>query len=271
MRETSHSSSRMGNSTRKLHSAQILLVCLCHCLICMMCLVYRVQKQRWMRCECKQMLVTAALALPSCKICIVKFFVCFFVSEMLWVNALLITNPSSSVSSIPRCCSFPPGEFLIFFMVLTRTRSAIQQVVHKAPLNLRLSVQNPVELDRKPSSFSHQAAFPSKLLFPPRANEVLVCKSSNLHACVLFNFTASWVALITSRHSGPSHYKSNRRFWRCGTLCWLKVFCLCRLLEVSCVITVAKIIKITLQNKDFSSVVLNINLIALLFCGHAPV
>lgn len=78
---------------------------------------------------------------------------------------------------------------MIFFMVLTCTRSAIQQVVHEAPLNLRLSVQNPVELDRKPSSFPHQAAFPS-----PREqseNEVLVCKSSNLHARVLFNFTAS--------------------------------------------------------------------------------
>lgn len=119
---------------------------------------------------------------------------------------------------------------------------------------------------RKVVFVSHQAAFPSPC--KQSENEVLVCKSSNLHAHILFNFTASWVALIASRHLGPLLFKSHRRFWRCGTLCSL-VFLPSRLLEVSCVITVAKIIKFTLQNKDYSIVVLNINLIASLFCGHA--
>ncbi len=114
---------------------------------------------------------------------------------------------------------------------------------------------------------SHQAAFPS--LCERTENEVLVCKSSNLHAHILFNFTASWVALIASRHLVPLLFKSNRRFWRCGTLCSL-AFLPSRLLEVSCVKTVAKI-KITLKNKDYRSMVLNINLIASLFCGHASV
>lgn len=84
---------------------------------------------------------------------------------MFSVDALLFKIPSLSVRSVP-CCCFLLGAFLAFYRVLTCTRSAIQQVVYEAPLNIWLSVQYPVELDGKSSSF------PTTLLFHPRANSL---------------------------------------------------------------------------------------------------
>ncbi len=94
-----------------------------------------------------------------------KYVVFCFVSEMLSVDALLFKIQGSRIRSVP-CCCFLLGVFLAFYRVLTCTRSAIQQVVYEAALNIWLSVQNPVELDRKSSSF------PTKLLFHPCANEL---------------------------------------------------------------------------------------------------
>lgn len=51
---------------------------------------------------------------------------------------------------------------------------------------------------------------------PPRVLSI-VCKSSNQHAQILFNFTASRVALISSSHLGCLLFKSNGGFfWRGG-------------------------------------------------------
>lgn len=97
--------------------------------------------------------------------CIVKYVVFTFVSELLSVDALLFKNTCSSIRSVP-CCCFLLGAFLTFYRVLTRTCSAIWRVVYEAPLNFWLSVQNPVELDGKSSSF------PTKLLFHPHANSL---------------------------------------------------------------------------------------------------
>lgn len=142
------------------------------------------------------------------------------VIEKLSVVAQLFKNLSSSLRSVPLYC-FLLRAFLAFYRVFDLYMLCYSASCVRGSIKYLALCPKSCWAWQKVIFVSQQAAFPS--LCEQSENEVLVCKSSNLHAHVLFNFTASWVALIASRHLGPLLFKSNRRFWRSGTL-WSLVF-----------------------------------------------
>lgn len=97
---------------------------------------------------------------------------------------------------------------------------------------------------------------------PPSGVLSIVCKSSNQHAQILFNFTVSRVALISSSHLGCLLFKSNGWFvcvcvWEVGGFIAVLSFA-CKLFEVSSV-TPQQIIKFAIENKKAVSMYKNIN------------
>lgn len=88
----------------------------------------------------------------------------------------------------------------------------------------------------------------------------IVCKSSNQHAQILFNFTASRVALISSSHLGCLLFKSNGWFlWKGGGWGVIAVLSFaCKQFEVSSV-TPQQIIKFAFENKEPGSMYKHIN------------